>query len=61
MSMSVQRDERVPNPVGVWMVAKELGFVGEMRPDNVTMWLEDLDGHGQAVNVVQLLDPQGAQ
>jgi hypothetical protein len=51
MSMSVQRDERVPNGVAVWMVAVELGFTGSL--EECTTWLEDLTGHGKAVNVVQ--------
>jgi hypothetical protein len=51
MSMSVQRDGRLPNFAAVWMVAQELGFTGSL--DECTTWLEDLQGHGKAVNVVQ--------
>src|SRR5262245_25719112 len=53
MSMSVKRDGRLPRPEAVWMVAEELGFVGAL--DQCTVWLEELQGHGQAVNVVQPL------
>jgi hypothetical protein len=51
MSMSVQREGRVPNGVAVWMVALELGFTGSLN--ECTVWLENLKGHGRAVNVVQ--------
>lgn len=51
MSMSVGKKGRVPNQHAVWMVAEELGFVGGIEA--CMCWLEDLKGHGQAVNVVQ--------
>lgn len=51
MSMSVRKQGRVPNPLAAWMVAEQLGFVGGLESCN--HWLEDLQGHGQAVNVVQ--------
>jgi hypothetical protein len=51
LSMSVQREGRVPNEYAVWMVAEALGFVGGL--ELCTCWLEDLEGHGKAVNVVQ--------
>src|SRR5262249_27543358 len=51
MSMSVDRADRVPRPRAVWMVAQELGFVGSI--ELCTVWLEQLQGHGQAVNLVQ--------
>jgi len=53
MSMSVNREGRVPNEHAVWMVAEQLGFTGDLR--SCTVWLEDLEGHGNAVNVVQLI------
>lgn len=55
MSMSVQRAGRLPNQYAVWMVAELLGFVGGLdQCDHV--WLEDLKGHGEAVNVVQIVN-----
>jgi len=53
MSMSVQREGRVPSPAGVWMVAQEFGFWGEGFKDCVGVWQEMLQGHGIAINVVQ--------
>jgi len=51
LSMSVQRKDRVPSPPGVWMVAQEFGFWGSLK--SCAVWLEDLAGHGKAVNLVQ--------
>jgi len=51
MSMSVARAGRVPLPQAVWMVAEELGFTGSLQA--CTVWVEDLQGHGKAINVVQ--------
>lgn len=53
MSMSVGKAGRVPSPQGVWMVAEEFGFVGSL--EECTVWKEDLNGHGIAINVVQPL------
>lgn len=61
MSMSTGKRGRVPTPEALWMVAEALGFV--MGLDTCTVWLEDLKGHGQAVNLVQPLSivvPDGA-
>jgi len=55
MSMSGARAPRVPSPHAVWMVAELLGFVDSLAA--CTHWLEDLEGHGQAVNVVQPISP----
>lgn len=59
MSMSTSRKGRLPNPPAVWMVAELLGFVGDLLACSV--WIEDLQGHGEAINVVQplLIDAQG--
>jgi len=54
ISMSVQREGRVPSPEGIWMVAKELGFWGNIA-DCAAVWGEQLQGHGLAVNMVQPL------
>jgi hypothetical protein len=51
MSMSVGKASRVPNPHALWLVAQELGFTDGL--DYCTHWLEELQGHGTAVNVVQ--------
>jgi hypothetical protein len=53
MSMSIDKQGRIPNEIAVWMVAERLGFVGDLN-DCVT-WVEDLEGHGAAVNVVQVI------
>ena len=53
MSMSVNREGRVPNEIGLWMVAKEFGFWGETVRACVAVWTEDLKGHGKAINIVQ--------
>jgi hypothetical protein len=57
MSMSVQKRGRVPNQYAVWMVAEVLGFTGGL--EDCVCWVEDLKGHGKAVNVVQIIDPPG--
>lgn len=49
MSMSVNR--RLPRPEAAWMVAQELGFWGSIK--DCTVWREKLQGHGEAVNLVQ--------
>jgi hypothetical protein len=51
MSISVGKAGRVPNEHAVWLVAEALGFTGGL--DTCMHWLETLQGHGQAVNVVQ--------
>ena len=51
MSMSVKAPGRVPNPHAVWMVAEVLGFVGGL--EQCKHWIEDLEGHGLAINLVQ--------
>jgi hypothetical protein len=55
MSMSVAREDRVPHPEGLWMVAEALGFTGSLEACQA-VWVEDLQGHGKAINVVQLLN-----
>lgn len=59
MSMSVGAQGRVPNEHAVWMVAECLGFAGTL--DACTAWVEDLEGHGAAVNLVQFLVHDEAQ
>jgi len=56
MSMSVKTEGRVPNEHAVWMVCEELGFTGSLQECHI--WLEDLEGHGHAINVVQSLTMQ---
>jgi hypothetical protein len=55
MSMSVEDAGRVPNLHAVQGVASILGFEGTVE-ETCTCWLEDLQGHGKAVNVVQPMD-----
>jgi hypothetical protein len=66
MSMSINKEGRVPNQFAVWMVAEHLGFTGPhddiaRAEDNLkqcdAIWFEDLRGHGKAINVVQLIEP----
>lgn len=52
MSMSVQREGRLPNSIGLWMIAQEFGFWGELK-DCEAVYPEKLEGHGQAVNIIQ--------
>lgn len=53
MSISTSRAGFVPNPAAVWMVAECLGFTGSL--DECFHYVEDLQGHGRAVNVIQLV------
>jgi len=53
MSVSVQREGRVPNREAVWLIALALGFTGSL--DDCIAYQETLRGHGEAVNVVQLV------
>lgn len=56
LSMSSHKTPgRVPNEHAVWLVAERLGFTGSLR--NCKNWLEELEGHGMAVNVAQLFEP----
>ena len=57
MSMSVQRKDRAPNPIGLWMVAKEFGFWGPSVESCDGVWQEELQGHGVAINIVQRITP----
>lgn len=59
MSMSVGSKERVPRPEAIWMVAEELGFVDCL--ESCKVWIESLQGHGSAVNVVQPIAFQGGR
>jgi hypothetical protein len=58
MSMSIDREGRVPNEFAVWMIAEELGFAGGLA--SCFVYPEELAGHGQAINVVQPLSVQPA-
>lgn len=53
MSMSSPVDGRVPSPSAVEMVMAELGFEGGI--EQCQLWVEKLQGHGEAINVVQPL------
>jgi hypothetical protein len=59
MSVSVQREGRVPSRESVWMIAQALGFTGTL--DDCIAYMEKLDGHGEAVNVLQLVTPAEAR
>ena len=51
MSVSVQREGRIPRPEAVWMIAKAFGFRGGLQACKI--YPEDLIGHGKAVNIIQ--------
>lgn len=51
MSMSSPVAGRLPRPEAVWMAAEALGFTGKI--EDCAVWLEDLKGHGHAVNLAQ--------
>jgi hypothetical protein len=51
MSMSIEREGRVPSPEAVWMIAECLGFVGGIT--SCISWRELLQGHGLAISLVQ--------
>jgi hypothetical protein len=62
MSMSIDREGRMPNPEALWMVAAELGFRHGL--DRCMTWPEALEGHGHegrgvAINLIQpLVEPE---
>jgi hypothetical protein len=57
MSMSTAAAGRIPNEHAIWMVAERLGFT-KGSENKCAMWLEELEGHGAAVNVVQIFEPE---
>lgn len=56
MSMSVQREGRIPNEIAAWMIAKKFGFWGGL--ERCAVWHENLSGHGPAINLVQPVTPR---
>jgi hypothetical protein len=48
------RHKRIPHPIGVWMVAEDLGFSGGLEACQI--WIEDLSDGGKAFNVVQSIN-----
>ena len=54
MSLSSPVTGRLPIPEAMMMVAHELGFVGDYKTWD-GLWIENLQGHGKALNAVQLL------
>ncbi len=56
LSLSVQKEGRIPHPQALLMVAREFGFKAESLNDFIGIWHEDLKGHGQAINVVQKME-----
>lgn len=59
MSMSTAREGFLPNVIAVWMVAELLGFVGSLN--DCVHYLEELQGHGKAVNVIQPIQHEARQ
>jgi hypothetical protein len=54
LSVSVSGSDvsgKLPHPLLVWEVATELGFWGSL--EQCALWPEQLQGHGQAINLVQ--------
>lgn len=58
MSMSVRREDRVPNAQALWMIAEMLGFSGGLEACRI--WPEALSDGGTAMNVVQPVAVAGA-
>lgn len=54
MSMSVQREGRVPSPIMAWHIAGYLGFSGEFSACD-EMYRENLSDGGVAVNLIQVM------
>jgi hypothetical protein len=54
MSMSTRAPGRLPTPEAAMMVGHFLGFVGGLDAC-CGVWVETLEGHGRAVNIVQPL------
>lgn len=52
MSMSSGKPGRLPTPEALMMVATHLGFIGGLDAC-CAIWIETLEGHGRAVNIVQ--------
>jgi hypothetical protein len=59
MSLSVQKKGRVPNQQAVEMVMAELGYYGTIA--DCIPWIEDLQGHGKAINVLQPVSAPAGQ
>jgi hypothetical protein len=59
MSMSVEDPTKMPHPAACWMVAKELGFWGELG-DCDGVWPEALR-QGAAINLVQRMERESGQ
>ncbi len=53
LSMSSQREGRIPNEHALKMVAQEFGFWGTLQ--DCMIWKEELLGHGLAINLIQPL------
>lgn len=51
------RTGRLPHPFAVWEIAREFGFTGSIG--ECAVWPEQLQGHGQAINVVQPIGAPG--
>lgn len=53
LSVAIDRADRLPHPDAVWMIAEEFGFSGGFAACSV--WKEDFQHRGLAINVVQPL------
>lgn len=51
MSMSSPLAGRLPSPEAMRIIMVQLGFVGDL--EQCTVWCEPLEGHGEAINVVE--------
>lgn len=56
MSMSSSTKGSVPIPEAIWMVAKELGFTGDIIFEGCTIYLEKTPGRKEAINIIQSVD-----
>lgn len=58
MSMSVNKEGRLPNTFALWLVAKELGFWGTLD-DCDSIYKEKIWGNvGESINVIQRMQPK---
>jgi len=58
LSMSSQREGRIPNEHAMLMLAQEFGFWGTLQ--DCQIWKEELLGHGIAINLIQPIARPGS-
>ena len=58
LSMSVGVQGRLPNPIALWLIAKEFGFWGNEITQCQHVWPETLSDGRTAINILQALKPE---